>query len=143
MRDPARGDLVFLGSLAGRLAGGQRFGDPPGPPRKRFEPVRKIDANAGDVGGRGMLVLKNWCRRPDDNHLVLEERAVIKFVRPIDRHQGCDEDVLRQRHETYEAAKARHPERWGSRSTRNWDRPQRVSVRARPEKKEQTAKKAA
>lgn len=60
----------------------------------------------------------------------------IKFVRPIERHDGRDIAVLEARKATYEQAKARHPERWGSRSTRNWDPPKRVVVRARPDTSE-------
>ncbi|MEO1585612.1 MAG: IS3 family transposase [Planctomycetota bacterium] len=56
----------------------------------------------------------------------------IKFVRPVDRHTGADIDILDRRKATYEQAKARHPERWGTRPTRNWSRPERVVVRARP-----------
>lgn len=69
----------------------------------------------------------------------------IKFVRPIERHTGRDIAILEARKQAYEAAKARHPERWGSRPTRNWDRPQRVFVRARPDakKKEVDATQAA
>lgn len=61
----------------------------------------------------------------------------IKFVRPVDRHEGRDIQILAQRIEAYEAAKARHPKRWGSRPTRDWTRPKRVSVRARPEAKKE------
>lgn len=66
----------------------------------------------------------------------------IKFVRPVDRHEGRDIEILETRKATYEEAKRRRPERWGSRSTRNWDRPQRVSVRARAEPKEKSEKTA-
>ncbi len=59
----------------------------------------------------------------------------IKFVRPIDRHEGRDIAILARRHEAYEAAKARHPNRWGSRPTRDWSQPKRVCVRARPDRK--------
>lgn len=69
----------------------------------------------------------------------------IKFVRPIDRHTGRDLAVLAARKHAYEAAKARHPERWGSRPVRNWEQPQRVLVRARPdaEAKETTTTQSA
>lgn len=59
----------------------------------------------------------------------------IKFVRPIERHDGLDIEILARRHAAYEAAKARHPNRWGSRPTRNWTPPKRVCVRARPDRK--------
>jgi len=58
----------------------------------------------------------------------------IEFVRPIDRHEGRDIAILERRTAAYEAAKARHPYRWGSRPTRDWSPPKRVSVRARAER---------
>lgn len=46
--------------------------------------------------------------------------SAIRFVTPAQRHAGLDTVILSQRKAVYEAAKARHPERW-SRHTRNWD----------------------
>lgn len=43
----------------------------------------------------------------------------IRFVRPIDRHEGRDTAILHARHEVYSAAKTRTPRRWSG-STRNW-----------------------
>lgn len=43
----------------------------------------------------------------------------IKFLTPNQRHTGQDEDTLKRRQVVYEAAKARHPERWTSK-TRDW-----------------------
>lgn len=45
--------------------------------------------------------------------------SAIGFVTPSERHAGADIALLRNRVEVYEAAKAKHPERW-SRATRNW-----------------------
>ncbi len=45
--------------------------------------------------------------------------SAIRFVTPAQRHAGMDATLLRKRHEVYEAAKARHPERWSG-ATRNW-----------------------
>lgn len=56
----------------------------------------------------------------------------IAFVRPIERHEGSDRAILETRKEVYEHAKTKHPERWGSRPTRSWQRPSRVVVKARP-----------
>jgi len=44
----------------------------------------------------------------------------IGFVTPAQRHEGLDKNILAQRHLVYEAARAKHPERW-SRNTRSWD----------------------
>lgn len=44
----------------------------------------------------------------------------LKFVTPVERHQGVDAAILNQRKVVYEEARRMHPERW-SRTTRNWD----------------------
>jgi putative transposase len=46
--------------------------------------------------------------------------SAINFVTPAQRHAGLDGALLRNRVEVYEAAKAKHPERWSG-STRNWE----------------------
>lgn len=43
----------------------------------------------------------------------------IKFVTPAERHAGLDTALLGNRAAVYEAAKAKHPERWSG-ATRNW-----------------------
>jgi amidase len=50
--------------------------------------------------------------------------SAIGFVTPDQRHTGLDTALLNQRVQVYEAAKARHPQRWSG-ATRNW---QPVSV---------------
>jgi len=45
--------------------------------------------------------------------------SAIQFVTPAQRHAGLDTAILAQRQALYQAAKARHPERW-SQQTRNW-----------------------
>src|SRR5450830_376958 len=46
--------------------------------------------------------------------------SAINFVTPAQRHAGLDGALLRKRIAVYEAAKARHPERWSG-ATRNWE----------------------
>ena len=43
----------------------------------------------------------------------------IGFVTPNERHAGDDAEILERRHQLYQEARHRHPERW-SRQTRNW-----------------------
>ncbi|NVJ15309.1 IS3 family transposase [Myxococcus sp. AM010] len=43
----------------------------------------------------------------------------IRYVTPEDRHFGREGALLARRHQVYQHAKARHPERW-SRDTRDW-----------------------
>jgi len=57
--------------------------------------------------------------------------SAIKFVTPNQRHAGIDSALLRKRDDVYEAAKARHPERWSG-AARNWQ-PVRI-VHINPEK---------
>lgn len=45
----------------------------------------------------------------------------LNFLTPLQRRSGKGKEILRQRHEVYEAAKAAHPERWNGRKTRNWN----------------------
>ena len=57
----------------------------------------------------------------------------IRFVRPIDRHEGRDKTILAARHGLYTQAKARTPRRW-TRGTRNWTPV--GAVRLNPEKRD-------
>lgn len=43
----------------------------------------------------------------------------LNFVTPNQRHTGMAAEILEKRRQTYEAARAAHPERW-SREMRNW-----------------------
>lgn len=45
--------------------------------------------------------------------------SAIRFVTPDQRHRQQDRAILNQRDAVYQAARARHPERW-SRQTRCW-----------------------
>jgi putative transposase len=45
--------------------------------------------------------------------------SAVSFVTPDDRHSGRDLLLLEKRHQVYERARRRHPERW-SRHTRSW-----------------------
>nr|WP_189672527.1 IS3 family transposase [Pseudomonas sp. SWRI154] len=44
----------------------------------------------------------------------------IRFVTPAERHQGLDRQILARRHEVYEQAREKNPERWPG-QTRNWE----------------------
>lgn len=45
--------------------------------------------------------------------------SAIKFVTPVQRHDGKDAEILAKRKQVYEQAKAEHPERWSGNS-RDW-----------------------
>lgn len=52
----------------------------------------------------------------------------IRYVTPAERHAGQDITVLAARHELYQQARARHPNRWQGRKTRNWQRDNSVTL---------------
>lgn len=51
---------------------------------------------------------------------TVHRHSGIRFVTPEQRHSGLEKGVLERRHATYQDAKQQNPQRWGSRSTRNW-----------------------
>jgi putative transposase len=58
----------------------------------------------------------------------------IRYTRPIDRHEGRDAAILEARQRVYEEARDRHPQRWGGRAVRNWERVETVSLNPDKEK---------
>ena len=61
-----------------------------------------------------------WCRHFVEWYRFEHHHSGIKFVTPAQRHDGKSDEILRKRHEVYEAAKASHPEHWNGRQTRDW-----------------------
>jgi hypothetical protein len=48
-----------------------------------------------------------------------DELRGLKFMTPNQRHTGQGDQILENRQQVYEAAKAKHPDRWSG-NTRNW-----------------------
>lgn len=44
----------------------------------------------------------------------------IRFVSPVERHNGKDLGILAARKRVYEVAMREHPQRWSRKQTRNW-----------------------
>jgi putative transposase len=57
----------------------------------------------------------------NDEHL----HSGIAFVTPAQRHHGLDIAVLTHRHDLYQRARARRPDRWTG-NTRRWEQPKTV-----------------
>lgn len=51
------------------------------------------------------------------NHV--HQHSGIRYVTPVDRHEGRDVEILANRHRVYHQARQRHPERWTGK-LRNW-----------------------
>lgn len=63
----------------------------------------------------------------------------INFVTPESKHEGKDIEILKNRAEIYEAAKARNPNRWSG-ETRNWDAVTAVKLNPLKEKDKSNTK---
>lgn len=68
---------------------------------------------------KDLLEAREWTNRfmhwYNNDHL----HSGINFVTPEDRHTGRDTAILENRHQVYQDAKSKHPERWSGK-TRNW-----------------------
>jgi putative transposase len=62
---------------------------------------------------------RQWVLGFVDWYNFKHRHSAIQFVTPAQRHAGLDTAILAKRQALYQAAKARHPERW-SQETRNW-----------------------
>jgi len=60
----------------------------------------------------------------------------LKFITPNQRHTGTDIQIRIKRHDVYQAAKAKHPERWSG-DTRDWTLPKVVYLNANRKKKDE------
>ena len=66
-----------------------------------------------------LLAARQWVSHFVQWYNHEHRHSAIRFVTPDERHAGLDTALLTKRVEVYEAAKARHPERWSG-ATRNW-----------------------
>lgn len=68
---------------------------------------------------KNLLEAREWTNRfihwYNNDHL----HSGINFVTPEDRHAGRDTVILENRHQVYQDARSKHPERWSGK-TRNW-----------------------
>jgi transposase InsO family protein len=76
----------------------------PGYPQRAFETI---------------LAARQWVGQFVQWYNHEHRHSAINFVTPGERHAGLDTTLLSKRAEVYEAARARHPERWSG-ATRNW-----------------------
>lgn len=61
-----------------------------------------------------------WVHRFVQWYNFQHHHSALKFVTPVQRHNGEEEGILDQRRQVYELARKQHPERWSG-NTRNWN----------------------
>jgi putative transposase len=64
-------------------------------------------------------VARDWVNRFVEWYNNEHCHSSIKFVTPMQRHNGEDKIILEKRDQLYKEAKQKHPERWSG-DTRNW-----------------------
>ncbi len=78
-------------------------------------------------GFRSLEEARKWVEKFVKWYNKTHLHSGIKFLTPYQRHYGLDKEIMRKRNETYEKARAEHPERW-SKNIRNWSLPEYVSL---------------
>lgn len=63
--------------------------------------------------------------------------SALKFVTPQQRHIGADKEIRASRHQVYQLARSRHPERWSGR-TRDWSLPDTVTLNPNKKNKQES-----
>lgn len=70
-------------------------------------------------GFETMEMARDWTWRFVRWYNTEHRHSGLKFLTPNQRHQGLAEQIFENRQQVYEAAKAKHPNRWSG-DTRNW-----------------------
>ncbi len=68
-----------------------------------------------------------WAKRFIDWYSHSHRHSAIQYVTPAQRHAGQDKILLANRHQVYQNAKQKKPERWSG-NTRNWTWPTQVHL---------------
>ena len=61
-----------------------------------------------------------WVNRFVQWYNFEHHHSALKFVTPVQHHNGEEAGILAQRRRVYELARKQHPERWSG-NTRNWN----------------------
>ncbi len=77
----------------------------------------------------GLGAARAWVERFVDWYNNEHRHSALRFVTPVQRHDGHDRALLAERHEVYQCARETHPERWSG-HTRNWEPAGPVSLPA-------------
>ena len=82
----------------------------------------KYNCNYQPKGFKDLEEARQWCKRFVNWYNRKHRHSGINFLTPDQRHSGIGAQILEQRRVVYEAARAKHPERWSS-ATRDWTLP--------------------
>ncbi len=66
---------------------------------------------------------RQWVERFVDYYNFHHRHSALKFVTPVEVHEGKHLEILQNRTKVYEAARAQNPSRWVRSKTRDWSPP--------------------
>ncbi len=75
----------------------------------------------------GIHEARAWCEKFVTWYNQVHLHSALKFVTPLQRHNGEDTAILHRRHLVYQVAKKQNPQRWSGNS-RNWILPDTVTL---------------
>lgn len=75
---------------------------------------------------QSLLAAREWAHDFVTWYNFEHKHSALKFVTPAQRHNGAAESCVSHRKLLMDAVKSIHPERWGSRETRDWSLPEKV-----------------
>ena len=84
---------------------------------------------------------KAWVEKFVSWYNNIHKHSGIKFVTPVEKHSGLDEEILEKRKLVYKKAQQKNPIRWSG-EIRNWDYVQEVNLNPLKSKKEVDIKMA-
>lgn len=86
----------------------------------------KYRPNYQPKGFESIEAAREWVRLFVKWYNYEHHHSGINFLTPSQMRSGKGAEILENRHQVYEAAKAAHPERWNGRATRDWSMPDKV-----------------
>lgn len=98
----------------------------------------KYHASYPKEGFTDIAHAQKWMDEFTDWYNTVHLHSGIKYVTPVQRRNGEDRAILKNRHRVYQEAKRKHPNRW-SKHTRNWSYEEMVILNSKKERIEVTS----
>ena len=86
----------------------------------------KYRPNYQPKGFESIEAAREWVRLFVKWYNYEHHHSGINFLTPKQMRSEKGAEILENRHQVYESAKAAHPERWNGRKTRDWSMPEKV-----------------
>lgn len=95
----------------------------------------KYRPNFQPKGFSSLIEARRWVQHFVNWYNTEHKHSGINFISPVDRHSGCEKEILEKRKRVYEEARSKRPERW-TKGTRDWSLEDKVYLNPEREPKE-------